>query len=56
MTIAGQAPNRAGRYSRDGYTLTLDYANGRVERRVIVTDAADPGVIWLDGAGYSSRD
>lgn len=55
VITSGRAPNRYGRYSIDGYTLTLNYADGRVERRMIVTEVADPHVIWLDGDGYTSN-
>ncbi|MBK7664223.1 MAG: hypothetical protein IPJ21_11880 [Sterolibacteriaceae bacterium] len=55
VVTQGRAPDRSGRYAIDGYTLTLSYADGRVERRMIVTEADDPGVIWLDGDGYTSR-
>jgi hypothetical protein len=55
VVTSGQSPNEYGRYSINGYTLTLNYADGRVERRMIVTEAADPSVIWLDGTGYTRR-
>ncbi|MCB1624573.1 MAG: hypothetical protein KDI32_08295 [Pseudomonadales bacterium] len=55
VVTTGRAPDRYGRYRIEGYTLTLNYADGRVERRMIVTDVSDPGVIWLDGDGYTSR-
>ena len=55
VVTAGRAPDQYGRYSIEGYTLTLQYANGRVERRMIVTDRTEPGVIWLDGDGYTSN-
>jgi hypothetical protein len=54
VVTSGRAPNQHGQYSIDGYTLTLKFADGRTERRMIVTDIADPGVIWLDGDGYTS--
>ena len=54
VVTSGHAPNEYGQYSIDGYSLTLNYADGRVEQRMIVTDVADPGVIWLDGDGYTS--
>jgi hypothetical protein len=55
VVTSGQSANEYGRYSINGYTLTLNYADGRVERRMIVTEAADPSVIWLDGTGYTRR-
>jgi hypothetical protein len=55
VVTSGQSPNEYGRYSINGYTLTLNYADGRVERRMIVTEAADPSVIWLDGTGYTRK-
>jgi hypothetical protein len=55
VVTSGQAPNEYGRYAISGYTLTLTYANGRAERRMIVAEAADPKAIWLDGTGYSRR-
>jgi hypothetical protein len=44
-----------GRYSIEGYTMTLRYGDGRVEIRMIVADPNDTGVIWLDGDGYTSK-
>jgi hypothetical protein len=55
VVTSGKAPNEYGRYSINGYTLTLNYADGRVERRMIVTEAAKPSAIWLDGTGYTRR-
>jgi hypothetical protein len=55
VITSGRAPNRYGEYVIDGYTLTLNYADGHSERRMIVTDITDPGVIWLDGGGYTSE-
>jgi hypothetical protein len=54
VVTSGRAPNRYGEYVIDGYTLTLNYADGHSERRMIVTNITDPGVIWLDGSGYTS--
>lgn len=54
VTSSRRAPQQ-GRYEIDGYTLTLRYADGRSERRMIVTDRANPSVIWLDGDGYTSK-
>jgi len=50
--LSTQAPERHGRYTIDGYALTLNYADGHVERRMIVTDPNDTKAIWLDGHGY----
>jgi hypothetical protein len=55
VVTSGKAPNEYGTYTINGYTLTLNYADGRTERRMIVTEAADPKVIWLDGTGYTMR-
>ena len=50
------APNRRGRYSIDGITLRIRFDDGTEERRILVTDPADPkSVIWLDGSGYVRR-
>ena len=55
-TVAsGLSPTQRGRYAIDGYTLTLIYADGKTERRMIVTEPADPSVIWLDGNGYTRQ-
>jgi hypothetical protein len=53
VVTSGKAANQSGRYAIDGYTLTLRYGSGKIERRMIVTDTKDTGVIWLDGDGYS---
>jgi hypothetical protein len=55
VVTSGKAPNEYGTYTINGYTLTLSYADGRTERRMIVTEVADPKVIWLDGTGYTMR-
>jgi hypothetical protein len=52
---SGLSSTQRGRYAIDGYTLTLIYADGKTERRMIVTDPADPSVIWLDGNGYTRQ-
>lgn len=44
-----------GRYDLAGYTLTLRYDDGRVERRLIVADPTDAKTIWLDGEGWVRR-
>jgi hypothetical protein len=50
--LSTRVPERHGRYTIDGYALTLNYADGHVERRMIVTDPSDTKAIWLDGHGY----
>jgi hypothetical protein len=55
VVTASRAPDQRGRYAIEGYTLMLNYTDGRVERRMIVTDRADPSVIWLDGDGYTKK-
>jgi carotenoid cleavage dioxygenase-like enzyme len=54
VVTSGTAAERGGQYEIDGYVLTLRYQDGRVEQRLIVTDAADPKVVWIDGNGYTS--
>lgn len=56
VVTSGKAPSEYGRYAIDGYTLTLNYADGRSERRMIVTDISDPKAIWIDGTGYTRRE
>jgi hypothetical protein len=51
----GSSGPQQGTYTVDGYTLTLQYAGGRAEKRMIVADPSDTGVIWLDGTGYRSK-
>jgi hypothetical protein len=53
--FSGASPTQHGRYSIDGYTLTLMYADGKTERRMIVAESGDPSVIWLDGYGYTRQ-
>jgi hypothetical protein len=55
VVTSGKAPSEFGRYTIDGYLLTLNYADGRSEKRMIVTEAADPKAIWIDGTGYTRR-
>jgi hypothetical protein len=55
VVTGGSAGSQQGTYTIDGYTLTLKYAGGRVEKRMIVADPSDTGVIWLDGTGYTSK-
>jgi hypothetical protein len=52
---SSRADSNSGRYRIEGYTLTLDYGSGKVERRMIVTDPGNIKVIWLDGDGYTKR-
>jgi hypothetical protein len=44
-----------GRYAINGYTLTLSFADGRAEQRMIVTEIGNPKAIWIDGDGYVLR-
>jgi hypothetical protein len=52
VTTINRLPGQHGRYTIDGYILTLNYADGHVERRTIVTDLKFLQVIWLDGDSY----
>ncbi len=43
----------SGKYDIEGYTISLHYADGREEKRFVVTDLADPeAAVWIDGVGY----
>jgi hypothetical protein len=53
--VTSGSSSSQGRYSIEGYTMTLKYGDGRVEIRMIVADPNDTGVIWLDGTGYTSK-
>lgn len=53
--VTGASPDQHGSYDIDGYVLTLRYADGRVVHRLIVADAQDLDVVWLDGNGYTAR-
>jgi hypothetical protein len=55
VVTSSVAPNMRGHYSIEGITLRIRYDDGREESRILVTDPADPDVIWLDGAGYTSH-
>jgi len=56
VTTQSARPPSGGRYEIEGYTLTLTYDDGRVERRLIVTDPSDPkSALWIDGDGYARR-
>jgi hypothetical protein len=52
VTAYGQAADERGRYEIGGYVLTLRYDSGKVQKRILVADASDPSVIWLDGLGF----
>jgi hypothetical protein len=55
VATGGSSAAQQGTYTIDGYTLLLRYASGRIEKRMIVADASDPRVIWLDGTDYTSK-
>jgi hypothetical protein len=55
VTTMSRSDRGAGRYDINGYTLTLYYADGRIEQRMIVAEAGDTKAIWLDGQGYVLR-
>lgn len=44
-----------GRYSIDGYILTLKHNNGRRSTNFIVADPKNPKAIWINGKGYASN-
>lgn len=46
------SPDRRGRYSIDGLTLSISYDDGASESVILVTDPKDPDVIWLNGRGF----
>ena len=46
------SPDRRGRYSIDGLTLSITYDDGATESVILVTDPKDPDVIWLNGRGF----
>ena len=49
-------PGRRGRYQVDGLALEIAWEGGGGERRILVTDPADPkGAMWLDGQAYVQR-
>lgn len=53
VVTAATAPNRRGTYRIDGLELVMTWADGTNERRILVTDPANPNsAIWLDGVGY----
>lgn len=56
VATAGAAAGRRGRYQVDGLALEISWEGGGGERRILVTDPADPkGAIWLDGQAYVQR-
>lgn len=55
VSAYGQAAEERGRYEIAGYVLTLRYDSGRVQKRIVVTDANDPSVVWLDGLGFTRK-
>lgn len=48
-------PSQRGRYRIDGITLAIRYDDGSGETRILVTDPADPSVLWLDGTSFTRR-
>ena len=54
VTTAGARATKTGRYRIEGLILSIDYADGSQERRVIIADPKDEGrgTLWLDGEGY----
>jgi hypothetical protein len=56
VVTASVAPNRRGRYRVEGLELLVTWDDGSSERRILITDPADPKAsIWLDGVGYARR-
>ncbi len=56
VVTSGAPPDRRGRYTITGLTLHIRYDDGSEERRILVTDPADPkSAIWLDGNSYVRR-
>jgi hypothetical protein len=53
--ISTRLAAQRGRYEIAGYTLTLSYSDGHVERRMIVADPGNTKAIWLDGQGYTKQ-
>jgi hypothetical protein len=47
----GQTAAKSGRYSVEGWTLFLNYDNGKIHRSTAIIDK-DPSTIWLAGKGY----
>lgn len=46
---------KKGKYSIDGYILTLRFENGRSSRNFIVGDPKNPKAIWINGKGYTAK-
>jgi hypothetical protein len=56
VATAGAAAGQRGRYQVDRLALEIAWEGGGGERRILVTDPADPkGAIWLDGQAYVQR-
>ena len=55
VTARSESGAEGGRYEVAGYTLTLRFGDGRVVQRSLVADPEDPGVVWIDGTGYTSN-
>jgi hypothetical protein len=53
VATSGVRADEHGTYVVNGYALTLRYASGRVEQRVIVVDPKEPDVVWIDGSGWT---
>lgn len=54
-SVASLPEDQTGQYHVDGFILTLEYDNGDVVRKAIVTDDLDdPEVIWINGYDYVS--
>lgn len=53
---SSQSGARGGRYSIDGYVLTMRDSDGHDEVHLVVTDPTDPTVVWIDGDGYTRLD
>jgi len=53
VSLVHKNADKQGRYSIDGYVLTLEFDNGDVRHYPFVSDGkGNPDVIWLDGYGY----
>lgn len=56
VVTSAAAPNRQGTYRIEGLELVMTWGDGTVDRRILVTDPANPNAaIWLDGVGYPRR-
>jgi hypothetical protein len=57
VVTSNAAANRRGRYRIDGLLIHINYDDGSLERRILITDPKNPkSAIWLDGLGYVRRD